>query len=184
MKDLVNYTYWIWEEALSPEFCDLVLSKANWAEAKTAGMQEGIVNTDLRRTDVLWQDRMQPLGCVAQTYIDSANKQAGWDYALTWQDNTQLSRYRADDAGYYNWHMDSFPPKNGEQRKLSCVILLNDSTEFEGGFLRIKEVESDNLLVKKGSIIVFPSFLEHTVTPVTKGVRYTAVTWASGPAFK
>jgi predicted 2-oxoglutarate/Fe(II)-dependent dioxygenase YbiX len=80
--------------------------------------------------------------------------------------------------------MDSFSPKNGEQRKLSCVILLNDSTEFEGGCLRIKEVESNNLLVKKGSIIVFPSFLEHTVTPVAKGVRYTAVTWASGPAFK
>ena len=187
MRDLVDNACWIWEEALSSEFCDLMLENIDWSAAKTAVVRSGdvtLLDENLRRTDIVWQDRMQPLGCIAHHYIDSANKQAGWSYALTWQDETQLSRYKAEDAGHYIWHMDSGIPQNGEQRKLTCVILLNDSTEFEGGGLCIEDIKSDNLLTKKGSVIVFPSFLRHKVTPVTKGVRYTAVTWASGPAFK
>jgi PKHD-type hydroxylase len=45
-------------------------------------------------------------------------------------------------------------------------------------------MEDRNVLSKQGSIVVFPSFIEHKVTPVTKGVRYTAVTWANGPSFR
>ena len=33
---------------------------------------------------------------------------------------------------------------------------------------------------KKGSIIVFPSFIYHRVTPVTEGTRYSLVTWNLG----
>jgi PKHD-type hydroxylase len=62
--------------------------------------------------------------------------------------------------------------------------LLNDPSEFEGGILQLKGMEDQNVLDKQGSIIVFPSFIEHKVTPVTKGVRYSAVTWASGPSFR
>ena len=29
----------------------------------------------------------------------------------------------------------------------------------------------------RGSIIVFPAFLSHRVTPVTKGKRYSLITW-------
>ena len=32
-----------------------------------------------------------------------------------------------------------------------------------------------------GSTIAFPSFFLHEVTPVTKGSRYSIVTWVSGP---
>ena len=35
-----------------------------------------------------------------------------------------------------------------------------------------------------GSVIVFPSFMEHQVTPVTKGTRYSLVAWFVGPPFK
>jgi len=38
--------------------------------------------------------------------------------------------------------------------------------------------------LRKGSIIAFPSYILHQVTPVTKGVRKSAVLWLSGPAFK
>jgi predicted 2-oxoglutarate/Fe(II)-dependent dioxygenase YbiX len=36
----------------------------------------------------------------------------------------------------------------------------------------------------KGTVLVFPSFMPHGVEPVTKGMRYSIVTWMVGPYFK
>jgi PKHD-type hydroxylase len=185
---MVNNLYWLWDGALSQEFCDYVLKSVNWAESKNgtiaAESARQVFDPNVRVTDIIWEDPMQPIGCVAQTYINSANIQAGWEYSLSGFEKVQLGRYKAENKGHYDWHMDSFPPQNGIQRKLSCVILLNDPSEFEGGILQFKGIEDRNVLTKRGSIIVFPSFIEHKVTPVTAGTRYTAVTWASGPTFK
>jgi PKHD-type hydroxylase len=185
--DIVNYSYWVWDGVLSKEFCDSVLAKVDWENAETAtinGYGANIVDTKQRVTDVAWQGPMDPIGCVAKTYIDVANRSAGWHYVLSDQEPTQIGRYKSVDNGFYDWHMDSYPPKNGIQRKLTCVILLNDSTDYEGGELQIKNLEDRILLKNQGSVIVFPSFIDHRVTPVTKGVRYTAVTWALGPSFR
>jgi PKHD-type hydroxylase len=186
MSNLVQYSYWLWEGALSKEFCNSILAEVNWATSEQAGIYETkpVVDLEKRRTDIIWQDFMQPLGCIARAYIDIANHNAGWGYAITSQENTQIGRYKSADEGHYDWHMDAFPPEDGIQRKLSISILLSDPSEFEGGELQFKGIEDRKILTKQGSIVVFPSFIEHKVTPVTKGVRYSAVTWASGPSFR
>jgi PKHD-type hydroxylase len=187
MSTLVNNIYWKWDAVLSKEFCRSVLEQIDWAiagQATVRGDQTDVVNTQTRRTDVAWQSSKQPIGCVSKCYMEMANQSAEWGYSLSEQEDTQIGRYKSVDEGYYDWHMDAGPPQNGIQRKLSCVILLNDPSEFEGGVLQFKGMEDQNLLDKQGSIIVFPSFVEHKVTPVTKGVRYSAVTWASGPSFR
>jgi PKHD-type hydroxylase len=185
MSGLVDYSYWLWEGALSKEFCESALKEVDW-EVATPGMlnDSAVVNLEYRTTDIIWQDSMQPLGCIAQTYIDVANRSAGWGYSLGGQEPTQLGRYKSTDQGHYDWHMDAGVPKNGQQRKLSISILLSDPSDFEGGELQFKGIEDRKILTKQGSIVVFPSFIEHKVTPVTKGVRYTAVTWANGPSFR
>ena len=188
MSDLVDYTYWLWEEALSKEFCHAALKEVDWVAFETASIVSAertpLIDPKQRRTDVIWQDVMQPLGCIARTYIDIANQSAGWNYAISTQEHTQIGRYKSADEGHYDWHMDSAPPKDGVQRKLSISILLADPSDFEGGELQFKGMEDRKILTKQGSIVVFPSFIEHKVAPVTKGVRYSAVTWASGPSFR
>lgn len=185
---MVDCSYWLWEGALSKDFCDFLLQEINWDEAESGvvGNSDGTFGPDsvIRRTDVIWQHNMLPIGCIARSHMESANQQANWNYTLTEQESTQLGRYRGEDQGYYDWHKDTFAPVNGIQRKLTCVILLNDPSEFEGGVLQFKGMEDTTVLKKRGSIVVFPAFIEHRVTPVTQGVRYTAVTWAYGPAFK
>ena len=37
---------------------------------------------------------------------------------------------------------------------------------------------------EKGTVLIFPSYMVHGVEPVTKGIRYSAVTWLVGPYFK
>jgi PKHD-type hydroxylase len=185
MSTLVSNTYWLWEGVLSKEFCRSALEQIDWATAVAGTLTSNqVVDLEKRRTDVIWQGFTQPLGCIAKCYMEMANQSAGWGYSLSSQEHTQIGRYKSTDEGFYDWHMDAGIPENGLQRKLSISILLSDPSEFEGGELQFKGMEDQKILTKQGSIVVFPSFIEHKVTPVTKGVRYSAVTWAIGPSFR
>ena len=79
----------------------------------------------------------------------------------------------------------------GKIRKLSMTISLNDHKEYAGGNLRfdLGPHRSDRYhtcheIRPKGSIVVFPSHIQHQVTPVTRGTRYSLVSWHLGPPFK
>ena len=80
----------------------------------------------------------------------------------------------------------------GKVRKLSITINLNKPDEYDGGNLkfdfgphaagkRFHEVEE---IRPQGSIIVFPSYVYHQVTPVTRGTRYSLVLWSLGQPFR
>lgn len=84
------------------------------------------------------------------------------------------------------------PKMVGKVRKLSMTINLNKPGEYEGGNLkfdfgphafgnRFHECEE---IRPQGSIVVFPSFIDHCVTPVTQGTRYSLVLWALGEPWK
>jgi predicted 2-oxoglutarate/Fe(II)-dependent dioxygenase YbiX len=59
---------------------------------------------------------------------------------------------------------------------LSILGAIND--DYEGGELIFWE--SEKIVLKAGSIMIFPSnfMYPHKVLPVTKGTRYSYVSWA------
>jgi PKHD-type hydroxylase len=65
------------------------------------------------------------------------------------------------------------------------VLQLTDPSQYEGGNLQIV-TGGDPLTVRKqrGLVAVFPSYVLHQVTPVTKGSRQSLVAWITGPQFK
>ncbi len=78
--------------------------------------------------------------------------------------------------------------KWGKVRKISMTLNLTDPNSYEGGNLkfdlgphttgeRIKICDDSR---SQGSIIIFPSFMYHCVTPVTRGTRYSLVLWCLG----
>jgi len=81
-------------------------------------------------------------------------------------------------GNFYKTHIDSFHTVN---RQLSFIINLNE--EYKGGDIiffnpHTKEPTSKTSL-NTGDLLMFPSnFLyPHGVTPITKGVRYSCVSW-------
>ena len=83
--------------------------------------------------------------------------------------------------------------KWGKIRKISMTLNLTDPNEYNGGNLKfdfgLHNKKTDRFHVckeirPKGSIIFFPSFTHHTITPITKGTRYSLVTWLLGNPFK
>ena len=178
---MINTPYLLFDKALSKEFCELVLAETDWnssAEAKV-DRNDGSVKDEVSRiTELVWEELFTPIGCVLQAYMSKANEV--WTYGIHRMEKVQISKYL--EGGHYNWHMDSKAPISNEQRKLSIVMLLND--DFEGGELELATNLGQNVLKSQGDIVVFPSFLNHRVHPVTKGTRFTAVSWAYGPTFR
>lgn len=106
-------------------------------------------------------------------------------YRVGFIETLQYTEYK---VGYfYDWHKDTFDRDYNifyEQRKLSISIQLSDESEYEGGDLELYHPEEPKKAPKqKGTVILFPSFMYHRVTPVTKGRRLSLVSWINGPDF-
>jgi PKHD-type hydroxylase len=94
----------------------------------------------------------------------------------------QMTNYNSEEQGTYGWHMDM--GVQGVSRKLSLVLQLTDPSQYEGGNLEILAGSNASIVEKKkGRIVLFPSWMLHRVTPVTKGQRQSLVVWVSGPYF-
>jgi len=182
------FDYWLWDSVLPKWFCEEQIKNTNWKEKEQGTILKGtesIIDETQRITDVVWVSEESPIGCVCQVYINLANQKAGWNFNLTNNTQVQIGKYNGDTKGFYDWHNDDGfkTNQNGLVRKLSVSILLSDENSFEGGEFEFKNFEQQPVL-KQGSILVFPSTLEHRVKPVTSGTRYSAVTWVSGPAYR
>ena len=74
------------------------------------------------------------------------------------------------------------------RRKLSLIIQLCDENDYEGGELEVEINARDNkpkIATRKiGSMIFFPSYLLHRITPVTSGHRYSLTSWLSGQPYR
>ena len=110
---------------------------------------------------------------LAEDLLRRANS-VSWKFHLThWGQPIRMNTYPCG-IGFSD-HTDH---NHRDDSKLVFVQVMND--EYEGGDLYI-----DNELVKlsKGDIVVFPSFMQHRVDPITSGTRITLSGWAAGPRF-
>lgn len=145
-----------------------------------------VVDHGVRKTEVTWI----PPGDVFNhwifqrlTAIINDVNQEYFNYDLDYIENLQYSVYR--DGGFYDKHLDTNYESVGKARKLSFVIHLTDPSEYEGGELLLHLSSSPTKPpCKKGTIVFFPSWALHEVTPVTKGTRITLVGWCTGPVFR
>jgi len=112
-----------------------------------------------------------------------------YNFDINGYDYFQYAEYDAKESGQYNWHTDlSFGEHSKDvysTRKLSMSMLLNTpGVDFEGGDFSTFLSKEQNIPLKKGEILIFPSFIVHSVKPVTKGIRKSLVIWITGPKFK
>jgi len=96
---------------------------------------------------------------------------------------TQFLYYNV--GGKYDVHNDSEDFVNGKltrvcERDISVLIYLND--DYEGGELEFPDW-GIYMKPKAGTLIAFPSYIDfsHRVHPVTKGKRFSVVTWINTP---
>ena len=93
----------------------------------------------------------------------------------------RLQAHRYDVGDWYNPHSDFHSIQRFSSVKLTCIVFLNDHSEYEGGDFSL----FDGTIVEPevGKLIIHPAFAGHGVSPVTKGERYSCVAWGVGDTF-
>jgi hypothetical protein len=174
----------IFRSHLSYEFCDNLVktySQDNITkQPPVIGGGEGSIDKSIRNTERVLLPQNVGIGATLTATGLNANNY-WWKYNITHANQTELLIYKPD--GHYRAHVDTYHEHSNETRKLTVLAFLND--DYEGGKFFLNATGTIYYPPQeKGTVVVFPSYMVHGVEPVTKGTRYSCVTWLVGPYFK
>jgi PKHD-type hydroxylase len=168
------------------EDIDLLIERMNKKVLNEAqvGEGEGSIVPGARRSSIFWIPKTEEyagLYSIFHKLIGEVNAQYYRFNITAINSDIQYTVYDSANKGHYDWHVDL--GNVDETRKLSVVLQLSDPSEYEGGQLEFNNGTIIKMEKKKGLMTIFPSYLLHRVTPVTKGIRRTLVLWVAGNPF-
>jgi PKHD-type hydroxylase len=178
--------YWF-ENGFSKQELDRVLKQVDtlpFHKASTFGESDKSV----RSSSVKWipqTDEWAWLYTKLMEFAEQANNTL-WNFDLvSAPELIQYTEYYASENGHYDWHQD-IGPNEGSLRKVSITVQLSDADEYEGGDLELWQGGPAASQAPRGAgvVFIFPSYMMHRVTPVTKGTRKSFVLWVGGEHFK
>lgn len=172
-------------DSIPEQVCDALREDFSVFPKRDAAMgEQGEVKQHSHRdTTVCFVDKGHSFEDTMLRVANAANVECNWGYELQSNEAIQYAEYGVNQ--HYNWHVDNFPlTPNSTDRKITVICLLNDPEEFTGGNFEMRLYQEYIAPLKKGTIIAFPSVLEHRVTPVLSGKRISATMWVSGPRFR
>jgi len=191
IRQALRNPYWYSKDRLSSEICDEIIELGKELDVKEAGIfgasTEKVSNKKIRVSKAGWFPKGHTVEMLIHNYVALANLDTGWNFKITGKEIVQFGEYKT--KAFYNWHSDSTWNYKVPFRKLSVTVNLSDPKDYAGGNFEMKNVEGHILKMpmeefrKRGTVIVFPSFLKHRVTEVTRGTRYSLVQWLNGPDF-
>lgn len=183
-----DLTAWAYNDILTEKDCDMLVKLYNTApdeEAKIGGSSNSTVDKSIRNVNRVILPVYKGIGArLAAAGLDANAKR--WKFDITRANQSEFLKYPTG-GGRYKGHIDTSltmdKESKTETRKLTVLAFLND--DYKGGkfFLQTGH-EKIYPPQKKGTILVFPSFLLHGVEDVEEGERYSVVTWMVGPWFK
>lgn len=149
------------------------------------GHEASGVNADFRNSSQLGVTGTHPFVADAARAVQKANDEYFRINVDAYNCENSLVKYGP--GGFFKPHTDViWPMQSGNHnqskiRKLTAIMLISETTDFEGGQLRIWH---DNVRFRvpfeQGDMIIFPAYTRHVVDQVTSGVRYSLVMWSHG----
>jgi PKHD-type hydroxylase len=155
--------------------------------ATVGGKKEGEDISEIRKSKTSWIQLNNETNWLYDSLAYVVRQLNGQFYEFNLSGFVEDFQYTVYDGkgDHYSWHIDKGYANNSSPRKLSLVLQLSDSSEYEGGDLEFFVSPTPTRAIKqKGLIYAFPSWILHRVTPVTSGVRRSLVLWVAGPKFK
>jgi len=175
----------LFQSALDQKSCELIIEKFKEIPPMDGTTFNG--DKDHRKSVVRWVSGQWELQQLLLRYVNIANATTFNVDIQQEMNEMQFGEYDASYGGKYDWHHDvNWENERNYDRKLSIVVQLSDQLDYEGGRFEFSEVQSPHELMweKQGSVLIFPSYLVHRVTPVTRGTRYSLVSWVRGTRWR
>ena len=174
------------DDVFSPEECRQIIAIGEArmpAPAKVA--PKGVVAAGVRDSRVVFLHPADEMEWAFRRMTDAVmllnERYFGFDlFGMT--EGFQFTRYDAP-TGFYGAHIDK--AFGSTIRKLSLTVQLSPPGDYDGGELALQiGVEPVPMPRQQGQLIVFPSYVLHEVRPVTRGTRYSLVSWVTGAPFR
>ena len=171
------------EQPFEQKWIDMVYDLAPKVESAKSNGKDPI---NKRQSEVSWIDpteKSDKLFGFLHEMVVAANAQAEWEFEHEIIEPLQFTQYDGEKEQRYDWHVDHYIDGLEE-----TVRKIND--DFEGGEFELeagspaKEDRIHSLSLKKGDVILFPSYTWHRVKPVTKGTRHSLVGWIRGKQWR
>ena len=178
---------WIgyYEGCMSNESCDAVVEHMNNArrsdlEKSTYSNNKGTSDTSderVRMDEVWFRNGEEYYDTIRESFLETIKRYSKdhKDFSCIRHTDFRLNKYSK--GGFMSRHFDNIHHSHGQQYgypQVSALLFLNDG--YEGGeFIVAKE----KYKTKRGSAIIFPSnfMFPHEVKIITKGIRWSIVTW-------
>lgn len=183
--------YWqVWPKALDDELCDKIVKHGLQYEPQTAGIgfgEEYREDLEYRSSKIRWINNYEYfINALILYFATEANRSALDMDIYNYVTEMQFTEYNSEYRGKYNKHHDVQFLSNDGERKLSVVIQLSHPYDYEGGKFEFSSIPnpSEEQFSGRGSVLVFPSIFEHSVSEVTSGTRYSLVSWIRGPKLR
>ena len=173
----------------TPQECDRLIQVARDSYPSTASVGGSSDNSriarDIRKADIYNIENNDEWKWVYEKVakiVGVANK-VHFQYDITGITHSlQLIHYTCDEEikGHYDWHIDA---GRGEPatRKISFTAQLSNPTDYEGCELIVNDHCNEVTgILERGSVSLFPSYMPHTVTDISKGERFALVIWIHG----
>ena len=184
LKNINDYIHVV-KNAISNELCDEILNEYkndnDWTDAVIG---KGKVVKDVRNCQAIAIslpsiiDKKKSIRFKLDQDLFNGAAKCIAEYNLKFPDcnieeDSGYDLLKYEENGFYKQHVDSF---KAVPRSVSCSFMLNN--DFEGGEFAFFNKELKYKL-EKGDALLFPSnfMYPHEVMPVTKGVRYSIITW-------
>jgi PKHD-type hydroxylase len=171
-------------KVFSPEECNKIIEIGNNFNVHNSKISGNSYNPNIRKSKNSWIELNKETQWIydrlGQVIVNLNNK--FFNFRLYgFGEYLQFTKY--DEKGsFYDEHVDrgfKMPV-----RKMSVSVQLTDKREFKGGNLLIEKGKLHEDCYDIGSVVCFPSFINHKVTKIKKGMRYSLVTWITGDNFK
>lgn len=186
MEEIIERRYDLWEyhSAIPKEICEQLIKKYNCNELEHGIISNQKIDLNVRNVKTFTLEKTDWVTSIFHYYGFDANHE-NFHYRIQGISNVQFLKY--EPGMFYKVHSDTSPERTSESfyRKLTIVLSLSEPSDYEGGdfFLYADGLNKIKLNQQQGSIHVFPSYLNHKINPIKKGVRYSMVSWILGEPF-
>jgi PKHD-type hydroxylase len=189
LNDPQNY-YW-YKHGFNKEELEKVyngVSSLPFEGATLLGNQDVNEIKKIRSSSVKWIPKNDEWMWLYNKLMDMAMtaNEALWNFDLiSAPELIQYTEYYDVEGGHYSWHQD-IGIGSGSHRKVSITVQLSETNEYEGGDLEMWKGGDDYVTAERGAgvVFIFPSYMMHRVTKVTKGTRRSFVLWVGGDHYK
>ena len=174
----------LFDNLLSDSECDSLINQSHFTPALIDNEISNYIDTQYRKCQLSVIDTKSNQWLIDKLFpaLKDINNNY-FKYIISGITELQVIKY--DTGSFYKKHIDTYTDELNYQRKLTFIIQLSNQFDYEEGDLIIHASDiGETTTREKGSMIVFPSYTLHEVTPILSGTRYSLIGWCFGPEFK